>query len=165
MSPNADLWVSVDYRLIDLSLENRVDAGIGLFWFPERYSRRYPLPRPTAGGYNTQRRRHSHAHNLHSLKIISHSRHIYIRLAEFPQCYCGEIRQMLTFLISLSCKKSFRTRPFIRIVEYHREKLSLNPTSSPGLEIRTDFWFVSFNSVISSPKQTTLVLAPFLYRA
>jgi hypothetical protein len=53
----------------------------------------------------------------------------------------------------------------IRIVEYHWKKLSLNQTSSRGLEPRTVFSFVTLVPVIISPKQTTLDLAPFFYRA
>jgi hypothetical protein len=57
-------------------------------------------------------------------------------LAEYPQCYCGEIRQMFTFITNLYCWKLFIGNYSIRIVEYHRKK-SLNPTSSPGLELRS----------------------------
>jgi hypothetical protein len=40
----------------------------------------------------------------------------------------------------------------------------LQKPSSSGLESRTVFGVVAFVPVISSPKRTTLVLAPFLYR-
>jgi hypothetical protein len=57
---------------------------------------------------------------------------------ECPQCYCGGIRQMFTFFANLYCPKDFhRPNHSIRIAEYHMKKLSLNPTSSPGLEPRT----------------------------
>jgi hypothetical protein len=50
------------------------------------------------------------------------------KLEECPQCYCGEIRQMLTFLIDLSCPKVYQMPDhYTRLVEYHRNKLlSLN---------------------------------------
>jgi hypothetical protein len=42
--------------------------------------------------------------------------------AECPQCYCGEIRQMLTFLINLYCPKTYhRPDHSIRIDKYHRK--------------------------------------------
>jgi hypothetical protein len=89
---------------------------------------------------------------------------LYEGLAERPQCYCGEIRQMLTFLINFYCPKAYhRPDHSISFVEYHK-KLFLNPPS-PRLEPRTVFGFVTLVSVISSSKQTTLVLAPFFYRA
>jgi hypothetical protein len=65
----------------------------------------------------------------------------YKKLSECPQCYCGDIRQMLTFLINLYCPKFYhRSDHLIRIVEYRRRKLLLflNP-SSPRLEPRTVF--------------------------
>jgi hypothetical protein len=43
--------------------------------------------------------------------------------------------------------------------------LDLHKTSLSGLEPRTDFGDVAFVSIISSSKQTALVLAPFFYRA
>jgi hypothetical protein len=43
--------------------------------------------------------------------------------------------------------------------------LELHKSSSLGLERRTDFDVVAFVTVISSSKQTTLVLAPFFCRA
>jgi hypothetical protein len=45
------------------------------------------------------------------------------RLAECPQCYCWEIRQMLTFLINLYCLKAcYKPDHSTRIVEYHIKK-------------------------------------------
>jgi hypothetical protein len=65
---------------------------------------------------------------------------------------------MFTFLITLYYPKVFhRSDHLIRITEYHRKKLSLNPTSSLGPETRADFGFVTFVPVVSSPKQTTFV--------
>jgi hypothetical protein len=44
------------------------------------------------------------------------------RLAECSQCYCGEIRQMLTFLINLySPKANRRPSHLTRIVQYYRK--------------------------------------------
>jgi hypothetical protein len=133
-------------------------------------------------------------------------------LAECPQYYCGEIRQMLTFHINHCCPKAYhRPDHSIRIVEYDREKIvmrklniftgtrtrdsfrvcnlcscnlpaetnnfvlgslllsclitELQKPSSPGLDPRTDFRVYGLCPVISSLKQTTLVLAPFFYRA
>jgi hypothetical protein len=44
------------------------------------------------------------------------------KLAECPQCYCGEIRQMFIFLISLYCPKAYyRLDHSIRIIKYHTE--------------------------------------------
>jgi hypothetical protein len=41
-------------------------------------------------------------------------------LAESAQCYCGEIRLMLTFLIKCSCLQGYHRPDYsIRIVEYH----------------------------------------------
>jgi hypothetical protein len=73
---------------------------------------------------------------------------------------------MLTFLNNLYCPKVYHKPDHsIRIVEYHRKKLSsLNP-SSPRHKPRTIFGVVTLFPVISSCKQTTLVLAPFFYRA
>jgi hypothetical protein len=62
--------------------------------------------------------------------------------AEFPQCCCGEIRHMLTFLINLYCPKGFHMHDHsTRIAEYHRKRLSLTSASSPKLEPRTVFGF------------------------
>jgi hypothetical protein len=45
-------------------------------------------------------------------------------LAECPQCYFGEIRQMLTFLIDTYCPKAYHMPDHsIRIVEYHRKHI------------------------------------------
>jgi hypothetical protein len=64
----------------------------------------------------------------------------YIPLAEYRQFYCGEIRQMLIFLLSLYGTKAYHLPGHsIRIVAYHGNKLSLNPTSSPELKLRTGF--------------------------
>jgi hypothetical protein len=82
-------------------------------------------------------------------------------LAECPQFYCREIRQMLTFLISLYCPKAYHRPDYsIRIVEY-KKIISLNPISSPSVEPRAVFGFVTLVPVISSPKQTVLFFAPF----
>jgi hypothetical protein len=64
-----------------------------------------------------------------------------VTLVEWPRCYCGEIRQMFTFLMNLYCPKFFYTLDHsISVFEYHMKNISLNQTSSPGLETRTDFW-------------------------
>jgi hypothetical protein len=48
--------------------------------------------------------------------------YIYHLLAVCPQCYCGEIRQMLTFFTNLYCPKGYHSPDHsIRIVEYHRK--------------------------------------------
>jgi hypothetical protein len=50
---------------------------------------------------------------------------IIIKLAECPQCYCEEIRQTLTFLVSLYCPEAYhRPDHSICIVEYHRKNYS-----------------------------------------
>jgi hypothetical protein len=87
--------------------------------------------------------------------------------AECPLHYCVEIRHQLTFLINIYHAKDYHKLDHsIRIVECHRKKLSLslNPTSSPGLEPSTIFAFVSLIVVITSPKQTILFFSPFFYR-
>jgi hypothetical protein len=88
-------------------------------------------------------------------------------LKECPQCYCGEIRQMVTFHISLHCLKAYhRPGHSIRIVEYHSENLLFpNPTSSPGLEPRTVIGFVIFAAAFSPPQQTILLLVLSPYRS
>jgi hypothetical protein len=88
-------------------------------------------------------------------------------LAECLQCYCGEIRQKLTFFINLYSPKAYhKPDNSIRIIEYHREKLlSLNSAFLLRLEPRIVFRFVTLVPVISSLKQTTFVLAPFFCRA
>jgi hypothetical protein len=57
-------------------------------------------------------------------------------LTEYPQWYCEEIPQLLTFLSNLFCPKAYRPDHSICIIEYHRKLplLSLNLTSSPRLE-------------------------------
>jgi hypothetical protein len=73
---------------------------------------------------------------------------------------------MLTFFANRYFPKAFHTPDHsICIVEYNREKLSLNPISSPGLEPRTAIGFVTLVPVISSPKRTNFALAPFFCRA
>jgi hypothetical protein len=86
----------------------------------------------------------------------------------FPFVYAGKniytsrvlavlLRENLTnaYIFSdLSFPKAFhRLDHSIRIVEYHRKELSLNPTSSPGLETRTVVGFVTLDPLISSPKK------------
>jgi hypothetical protein len=67
-----------------------------------------------------------------------HKGQLFMNCYECPQCYCCEIRQMLIFLIDLNCPKAYhRPDHSIRIVEYHRKLLSVNRTSSPGIEPRT----------------------------
>lgn len=53
----------------------------------------------------------------------------------------------------------------ICIAEYRRNKLYLNPVSSPGTEPRTVFGFVTSVLVISSPEGTKVALSPFLCSA
>jgi hypothetical protein len=53
---------------------------------------------------------------------------IYIYIAGCPQCCCGEIRQILIFLINIYCPKACHgTDHSIRIVEYHKTIISLKP--------------------------------------
>jgi hypothetical protein len=61
---------------------------------------------------------------------------IYMKtLAECPQCYCGEIRQMLTFLMNLYCPKAYHKPDHsIRIVEYRRKNI---PKTNIFTETRT----------------------------
>jgi hypothetical protein len=65
---------------------------------------------------------------------------------------------MLTFLINPYCPRAYhRPEHSIHIIEYHRKKkLSVNPTSSPGLEPRTVFGIVVF---------VPAILALFFYHA
>jgi hypothetical protein len=68
-------------------------------------------------------------HMFHRLKyfVVLHYT-FYLKLVECPQCYCREIRQMLTFLINISFPKGYyRPDHSIRIVKHHGEKISLNP--------------------------------------
>jgi hypothetical protein len=60
---------------------------------------------------------------------------------------------MLTSLANLYCPKDFQSLSIRHISLNITGKLSLFPTSSPGLEPRTVFWFVILLPVISSPKQ------------
>jgi hypothetical protein len=72
---------------------------------------------------------------------------------------------MFTFIVSRYFPKAFhRLDDSVRILEREntRKKLSLNPASSLGLEIRTGFIFVTHVPIICSPKQ---LFAPFFYRA
>jgi hypothetical protein len=47
---------------------------------------------------------------------------VYCKLAECPQCYCGETREMLTFLINLSWPKANHVHDrSMGIVEYQRK--------------------------------------------
>lgn len=56
---------------------------------------------------------------------------IYYRL---PECYCVEVWQKSLHLLSISLPESLPWAwSLIRVIEYHRRKLSLNATSSPGL--------------------------------
>jgi hypothetical protein len=49
-----------------------------------------------------------------------------LELAVCPQCYCGEIRQMLTFLINLYCLKAYhRPHNSIRIVNIIQEIITI----------------------------------------
>jgi hypothetical protein len=87
-------------------------------------------------------------------------------IAEFPQCFSGEIRQVFTFITSLYFPKGFYSPDFsIHIVEYHRQFVII-----PKLNIFTQtrkqdtFGFVTLVPVIS-PKQTVSFFAPFVRRA
>jgi hypothetical protein len=53
----------------------------------------------------------------------------------------------------------------LNIIEKLSSLLSLNPTSSPILEPRTVFGFVTLVPVISSQKQTFLFFVQFFYNA
>jgi hypothetical protein len=68
----------------------------------------------------------SHFHGVKTLNVLrarsAITIDIYSTLAAWPQCYCGGIREMLTFLINLSCPKAYHGPGHsIRIVEYHRK--------------------------------------------
>jgi hypothetical protein len=83
---------------------------------------------------------------------------VYIQSA---RCCCGEIRKVLKFLIKRYCPKAcHKPDHSIRIVEYHRKDYleSLNPTSSPRLEPRAVFGYVTIVPVIFSRKQANLCL-------
>jgi hypothetical protein len=85
---------------------------------------------------------------------------LYLSNTSIVQCYCGEIRQILRFNINLYCPKAYhRSDHSIRIVKYYRDKIVfLNPTSSPGLEPRTGFGFVTFCSCILPTETNNFVL-------
>jgi hypothetical protein len=62
------------------------------------------------------------------------------KLAECPQSYCGEIRQILTFIINLYCPKAFyRPDHSIRIVEYHKHYYC------PWTHLHRDCYLRSYN--------------------
>jgi hypothetical protein len=68
---------------------------------------------------------------------------------------------MLTFHINSYCPKPYyRPDHSIRITKYHKEKIS-----SPVIELRTVFGFITFAPVIPQSKQKILFLIPFFYRA
>jgi hypothetical protein len=76
-------------------------------------------------------------------------------LAACPQCYCGEIRQMLAFQISLYCPKAYhRPDHSICIAEQH---ISLNPTPLPRLKLRavSGLW-PSFCNILAETKNFVL---------
>jgi hypothetical protein len=88
-------------------------------------------------------------------------------LAECPQCYCGKFHRCLHFLPVFIVRK-LTIGLIIRYVSLNiivKIITTLNPTSSPGLKPRTAFKIVTLVPVISSPKRTNFVLAPFFYRA
>jgi hypothetical protein len=51
--------------------------------------------------------RQMYAYNKQIKDALTYQSHHCTTLAEFLQCYCGEIRQTLPFLINLYCPKSY----------------------------------------------------------
>jgi hypothetical protein len=85
------------------------------------------------------------------------------RLAECSQCYCREIRQMLTFLINLYCLESYhKPDHLIRIFEI-TGKIIPKRNILTGTRNQSRFCILDIFPVISSPKQTNLATAPFIY--
>jgi hypothetical protein len=59
------------------------------------------------------------------------------KLAECTQCYCGEIRQVLIFLLDLYCLKAYhRPDHSIRIVECHRKIIIIIPKPNIFVDTR-----------------------------
>jgi hypothetical protein len=77
-----------------------------------------------------------HAFHFYWLLFTSNWHSLIILLAERPQCCCGEIRQILTFLINIITRNLIKGLTSIRIVEYHRknypETQHLYRYSNPG---------------------------------
>jgi hypothetical protein len=68
--------------------------------------------------------------------------------------------------MNLYCPEAYhRPDHSIRTFEYHRKIIIIIPkhTSSPRLEPRTVFGFVTLVPVVAAPKQTILFFALFLY--
>jgi hypothetical protein len=62
-----------------------------------------------------------YAPKINSVLLSSFHSGFTFLIAECPQCYFGEIRQMFTFNISLYCPKAYhRSDHSICVVEYHR---------------------------------------------
>jgi hypothetical protein len=71
----------------------------------------------------------------------SNSIGLYFQLAEFSQCYCREIRQMLTFRTDFYCPKALhRLNHSIRIVESHRKKIIPKPNIFTRSRNQDRFW-------------------------
>jgi hypothetical protein len=104
--------------------------------------------------------------NKENGKQRSFTRHTKL-LADSLQCYCGEIRRMLTLHANLCCPKLHHRPDYsIHITLYYRKiLLFLNPTPSTGLEPCTILRFVTFATVISPLKQTIMFPVEFFYHA
>jgi hypothetical protein len=84
-------------------------------------------------------------------------------LAECLQCYCGEIRQMLMFIINLIAQK-----PSIGLIIWYvsdKKAIILKPNIFTGTQTQDSFWVCDLCSSNLLAKQTNLVLEPFFYRA
>jgi hypothetical protein len=70
----------------------------------------------------------------------------YIQLAECPQCYCGEIRQMLTFLINLTVRKII-IGPIVGYVSLNIiDKIILTPNIFTETRTQDSFWICNLSS-------------------
>jgi hypothetical protein len=88
---------------------------------------------------------------------------LYKLLAEWPQCYCGEIRQMLTFLINLYCSKAYhRPDHSIRIVEYHRKIITSKPNIFTRTRTQDSSWDCDHSSCNLLAETNNFVLCAFL---
>jgi hypothetical protein len=73
----------------------------------------------------------------------------FLLLTEFLQCYCGEIQEILTSLISLYCPKAYhRPEYLIHIIEHHGKTIIIIPKLSIFTETQTQdsFWVCGCSS-------------------
>jgi hypothetical protein len=77
----------------------------------------------------------------HFISFFKYILYVQGLLAHCLQCYCGEIRQMLTFLICLKIPKAYhRPDNSIRIVELHRKIIIPKPSNFTWPRTQDSFW-------------------------